>query len=47
LLPLFSSCSEYQAIKSEDAVVKLDVATKLYELKNEKTIRLFEQIASE
>jgi outer membrane protein assembly factor BamD len=43
----FSSCSEYQkALKSEDAAVKLEAATKQYESgKYSKAIRLFEQIA--
>ena len=42
-----SSCSEYQkALKSEDAAVKLEAATKQYESgKYSKAIRLFEQIA--
>jgi outer membrane protein assembly factor BamD len=48
ILVLFvSSCNEYQkALKSEDAAVKLETATKLYEKgKYFKAISLFEQIA--
>jgi outer membrane protein assembly factor BamD len=47
LLMLFLSCSEFQnALKSEDNVVKLTLATKLYdEGKYAKAIRLFEQIS--
>lgn len=43
----FSSCSEYQkALKSEDAAVKFDMASKLYESgKYSKAIQLFEQLA--
>jgi outer membrane protein assembly factor BamD len=44
---VFSSCSEYQkALKTEDAAIKFDMATKLYENgKYTKAIRLFEQLA--
>ena len=44
---LFSSCSEYQkALKNEDAAVKLDMATKMYESgKFNHSLRLIEQIA--
>ena len=47
LLLAFSACGEYQkALKNEDAAVKFEMATKLYdEGKYSKAIRLFEQIA--
>lgn len=47
VLVLFSSCSEYQkALKNEDTTVKLDMATKMYELgKYNQSLRLIEQIA--
>jgi outer membrane protein assembly factor BamD len=47
VIVLFSSCSEYQkALKNEDAAVKLDMATKMYESgKFNHSLRLIEQIA--
>ena len=47
VIVLFSSCSEYQkALKNEDPTVKLDMATKMYELgKFNQSLRLIEQIA--
>lgn len=47
IVVLFYSCNEYQnALKSEDASVKFDMSTKLYEDgKYSKAIRLFEQVA--
>jgi outer membrane protein assembly factor BamD len=47
IVVLFYSCNEYQkALKSEDAGVKFDMSSKLYEAgKYSKAIRIFEQIA--
>lgn len=47
LAVFFSACNEYQkALKTEDAIMKVDVATKMYESgKYSKAIRLFEQLA--
>jgi outer membrane protein assembly factor BamD len=49
LVAVFSSCSEFQsAFKSQDAALKLKVATNLYDAgKYYKAIRLFEQLSSE